>query len=147
VARRRERLDAVLADCRTHTPASAAWVADLADTERAAAVALEAWDGLGPLDCLVNNAGVPMRRHTTRLDYGTLEWVMRVNFLAPARMTLALLPKMTERGAGIVVNVSSVAGRSGTPTKPPIRPASSPFAAGARRRPWTSSIPASASGP
>jgi short-subunit dehydrogenase len=88
-------------------------VADLADVERAEQVALEAWDAFGHLDCLVNNAGVPMRRHTTRLDYDTLEWVMRVNFMAPARMTMALLPRMLERGSGTIVNVSSVAGRLG----------------------------------
>ena len=38
---------------------------------------------------------------------------MRVNFLAPASMTMALLPRMLDRGAGMVVNVSSVAGRLG----------------------------------
>ncbi len=113
VARREDRLAQVLADCRTDSPASRMWVADLGDVESAERVALEAWDAFGHLDCLVNNAGVPMRRHTTRLDYATLEWVMRVNFLAPARMMMALLPKMTARGEGMIVNVSSVAGRLG----------------------------------
>ncbi|MHB8681400.1 MAG: SDR family NAD(P)-dependent oxidoreductase [Acidimicrobiales bacterium] len=113
VARREDRLAGVLADCREKAPGSRMWVADLADTERAAEVALEAWDAFGGLDCLVNNAGVPMRRHTTQLDAETLEWVMRVNFLAPARMTLALLPRMLEAGKGMIVNVSSLAGRLG----------------------------------
>jgi short-subunit dehydrogenase len=113
VARRENRLAEVLEDCRAVSPSSKMWVADLADTERAEAVALEAWDAFGHLDCLVNNAGVPMRRHTKELDYETVEWVMRVNFMAPARMTMALLPRMIERGDGMVVNVSSVAGRLG----------------------------------
>jgi short-subunit dehydrogenase len=113
VARRRDRLEEVLEDCRVSSPNSRMWVADLADTDLAASVALEAWDAFGHLDCLVNNAGVPMRRHTTELDNDTLEWVMRVNFFAPARMTLAVLPRMVERGEGMVVNVSSVAGRLG----------------------------------
>jgi short-subunit dehydrogenase len=113
VARRAERLAAVLADCRAHAPESRLWVADLADLERAEAVAVEAWDAFGHLDCLVNNAGVPMRRHTTELDRSVLEWVMRVNFLAPACMTMALLPRMTARRAGMILNVSSVAGRLG----------------------------------
>jgi short-subunit dehydrogenase len=113
VARRRDRLEEVLADCTVTSPDSRLWVADLGDVELAERVVLEAWDAFGGLDCLVNNAGVPMRRHTTRLDYETLEWVMRVNFLAPASMTMALLPRMLERGSGMVVNVSSVAGRLG----------------------------------
>ncbi|HLX89444.1 MAG TPA: SDR family NAD(P)-dependent oxidoreductase [Acidimicrobiales bacterium] len=113
VARRQDRLAEVLADCRKHSPGSRMWVADLGDVDQAERVALEAWDALGGLDCLVNNAGVPMRRHTTKLDGDTVEWVMRVNFLAPARMTMALLPRMLEQGSGMVVNVSSMAGRLG----------------------------------
>jgi short-subunit dehydrogenase len=113
VARRKDRLAEVLADCQKQSPESRQWVADLADVERAEQVALEAWDAFGGLDCLVNNAGVPMRRHTTRLDYDALEWVMRVNFLAPARMMLAVLPRMLERGSGMIVNVASLAGRLG----------------------------------
>lgn len=113
VARRQDRLAEVLADCRASSPASRMWVADLADLEAAEKVVLEAWDTFGHLDCVVNNAGVPMRRHTTKLDGETLDWVMRVNFLAPARMTMAVLPRMQGRGTGMIVNVSSVAGRLG----------------------------------
>lgn len=113
VARRQDRLTEVLADCRKSAPDSRMWVADLADLEAAEEVARDAWDAFGHLDCLVNNAGVPMRRHTTKLDGETLDWVMRVNFHAPARMTLALLPRMIERGSGMIVNVSSMAGRLG----------------------------------
>ena len=113
MARRRDRLTDVLERCLQGSPRSAMWVADLADTEEAERVALDAWETFGHLDCLVNNAGVPMRRHVTELDHRTLEWVMRVNFLAPARMTMAILPLMLERGRGTVVNVSSVAGRLG----------------------------------
>jgi short-subunit dehydrogenase len=54
-----------------------------------------------------------MRRHTSKLDLATIEWVMRVNFLAPAHMALTLLPRFSERGEGMIVNVSSVAGRLG----------------------------------
>jgi short-subunit dehydrogenase len=89
------------------------WVGDLADTETAERLALGAWDAFGHLDCLVNNAGVPLRRHTTDLDFATVDWVMRVNFLSPARMTMALLPRMLARGSGMVLNVSSLVGRLG----------------------------------
>jgi len=113
VARRADRLAEVLADCQADSPRSRLWVADLGDLERAGSLALEAWDAFGHLDCLVNNAGVPMRRHTTKLDLATLEWVMRVNFLAPAHMTMTLLPRLIAGGSGMIVNVSSVAGRLG----------------------------------
>lgn len=38
---------------------------------------------------------------------------MRVDFTSPARMTMALLPRLLERGHGMVVNVSSLGGRLG----------------------------------
>src|SRR3954453_13928489 len=67
VARRKERLDAVLADCRTNAPDSRIWPADLGDLDLAERVALEAWDAFGHVDILVNNAGIPKRRHVTEL--------------------------------------------------------------------------------
>lgn len=113
VARRRDRLQEVLADCRRRAPRSEMWVADLGDLDAAEQVALEAWDRLGHLDVLVNNAGMSKHRHATDLTPDDVEQVMRVNFHAPARMTLAVLPKMLARDAGVVVNVSSMCGRVG----------------------------------
>src|SRR6185436_21185367 len=81
VARRRDRLDAVLAECREHAPESRLWAADLGDLDRAERVALEAWDAFGHLDVLVNNAAIPKRRHVTALTPDELEHTMRVNFL------------------------------------------------------------------
>jgi short-subunit dehydrogenase len=113
IARRRDRLGEVLADCRRASPDSAMWVADLGDTDAIGLLAGRAWDELGGIDVLVNNAAVPKRRVVTELEADEVEAVMRVNFFAPMRLTLALLPRMLERGSGIIVNVSSVGGRLG----------------------------------
>jgi short-subunit dehydrogenase len=113
IARRGERLADVLADCRRRSPGSAMWVADLADTDSLAALARQTWDDLGGIDVLINNAAIPKRRPVTDLEPGEVEDVMRVNFFAPMRLTLALLPRMLERGSGLIVNVSSVGGRLG----------------------------------
>ena len=115
VARRKDRLEQILEECKATAPESRVWAADLGDVPLAEKVALEAWDTFGHLDVLVNNAGIPKRRHVTELTYDEVEEVMRVNFLSPTRMTLALLPRMLERGKGSIVNVSSVAGRLGNP--------------------------------
>ena len=113
IARRRDRLGEVLADCQRTSPASAMWVADLADTAAVGELALRAWDALGGIDVLVNNAAIPKRRPVAQLDPAEVETVMQVNFFAPMRLTLAVLPRMLQRGSGMIVNVSSVGGRLG----------------------------------
>ena len=79
------------------------------------ALAAAALDELGGVDVLVNNAGIPKRRHVTRLDPTTVESVMNINFFSPVRLTLALLPHMLERDSGQIVNVSSVAATLSSP--------------------------------
>jgi short-subunit dehydrogenase len=107
VARRADRLAEVLEQCRRHTPESRMWSADLGDLERAEGVAIEAWDAFGHLDCLVNNAAIAKRVHTMDLTVDDVNQTMDVNFFSPICMAMALLPRMDERGAGLVVNVSS----------------------------------------
>ena len=113
VARRRDRLEQVLARCAPHAPASRLWAADLGDLDAAVRVADEAWDAFGGLDCLVNNAAIPKRVPVARLTDDLVDETMRVNFTAPVRMTLALLPRWLARGSGCAVNVSSLGGRIG----------------------------------
>ena len=117
VARRADRLDQVLADCRDRSPDSRRYVADLSEPDAAAALALEIDEELGGFDVVVNNAGIPMRRAAQRLTLAEVERAMRVNYLSPVAITLALLPGMLERGSGTVVNVSSMGGRVGVATE------------------------------
>jgi NAD(P)-dependent dehydrogenase (short-subunit alcohol dehydrogenase family) len=114
-ARRQDRLDEVLERCRAHSPASRRWVVDLSDPAAVDRLAVEALDELGGVDVLVNNAGIPKRRHVSKLDMDTVESVMNINFLSPVRLTLALLPSMLERGSGRIINVSSVAATLSSP--------------------------------
>src|SRR5436305_4041102 len=67
VARRRDRLEQVLADCLASSPESRLWVADLSDLDAAAAVVRAADEAFGGLDGLGNTAGQPKRRHVTEL--------------------------------------------------------------------------------
>ena len=113
IARRRDRLAEVLANCQKHSPDSTMWVADLADSASVCPLAQQAAEALGGIDVLVNNAAIPKRRLVTALEPSEVETVMRVNFFAPMRLTLAVLPQMLSRGAGMIVNVSSVGGRLG----------------------------------
>ncbi|HEV3227577.1 MAG TPA: SDR family oxidoreductase [Acidimicrobiales bacterium] len=111
LARRAERLAEVLARC--DGDGHRAWTCDLGDIEAAERVALDAWDEFGHLDVIVHNAAIPKRRTVQQLTPGELDDVMAVNFFAPARMTLAVLPRMLARDSGVIVNVSSLGGRLG----------------------------------
>ena len=115
VGRRADRLDEVLAECRARGAEGRAWAVDLADPDDAERVALEAWETFGHLRAVVHNAAIPMRRRATELSLDDIEQTMLVNFWAPVRMTMALLPLMLERDAGVIVNVSSMGGRLGIP--------------------------------
>lgn len=115
VARRRPELEAVMGDCRRHSPASMALVADLTEPGSAEEAVQRTCRELGRLDVVVNNAAVPMRVHVTRLSTEEVRRAMEVNFMAAVRVTLAALPTMVSAGGGHIVNVSSVAGRIGSP--------------------------------
>jgi len=113
VARREDRLDAVLRECRATSPKSERWVADLSDPAGAADLAIEIWDAFDGIDVVINNAGAPMRRHATQLTMAEVERTMTLNYFSPVAITLALLPRMLARRSGMFVNVSSLGGRLG----------------------------------
>lgn len=108
VARREHELAEVLSTCRETSPESTMFVADLSDLDALDAVAARITADFGPVDVLVNNAGVPKRRRADALQPADVEDVMRINYFSPVRLTLALLPGMRARGAGHIVNVSSM---------------------------------------
>lgn len=113
VARREDRLRDVLERCLPDSPASQLWVCDLDDPEAAEEVALEVEGAFGAVDVLVNNAAIPKRRHVTELTVAEFQETLRVDLESPVRMTLALLPRMLDRGRGSIVNVASMGGRVG----------------------------------
>jgi len=118
VARREDRLREVLERCQQQAPESQMWVSDLGDVEASERLVLEAWDAMGHLDVVVHNAAIPKRRRIQELTVADLDEVMRVDFTTPARMTMAVLPRMLERDRGVIVNVSSLGGRLGIVHEP-----------------------------
>lgn len=106
VARRKARLEALAEELPGE---HRVLPADLADLEAADRVAREAVDAGGPIDGLINNAGVQIVRPTARTTAEEGEWLFRIDTLAPFRLIHALLPPMLERGAGYIVNIASLA--------------------------------------
>ena len=98
--------------CKTH--ACQADVADFTQVENAC-VAIE--EALGPVDILINNAGISPKTNGVRVETWEMEveeWrrVVDVNLTGCFNTVRALGPGMKNRGAGCIVNMSSVAGRA-----------------------------------
>ena len=106
-ARREDRLREVVEQCRGHGADATMWPADLADIDSIDALAQQMIDDLGGIDVLVNNAGAPRRRLMQAITPAEFDATMTINFTAPMRLTLAVLPHMLDRGNGHIVNVGS----------------------------------------
>lgn len=84
---------------------------DLTREEDARQVAASA----GPVDVLVNNAGVTFYGPIDETPEDELRRVFETNFFAMVRLTKLVLPSMRERRSGVVVQISSPSGRRGFP--------------------------------
>ena len=69
----------------------------------------------GPVDVLVNNAGVSWFGPTPDIDVATFARLFVANVQAPYFLTAALAPQMAARGSGVIINVGSMAGEVGMP--------------------------------
>jgi short-subunit dehydrogenase len=70
---------------------------------------------LGPVDLLVNNAGIEHYARFEREDLDRIEAIFRTNVLAAELLTRFVLPGMVERRRGHIVNISSAAGKTALP--------------------------------
>ncbi len=89
--------------------AVAGWVLDVADRPRADAVIAEAVERFGPIEILVNNAGINVLGDAHALTPEEWDAVIDVNLNAPWYLSRAVLPAMRARRRGVIVNVGSVA--------------------------------------
>ncbi len=65
---------------------------------------------LGPIDLLVNNAGIEQTSYYEGLELDAIEQFIAVNLTAPMLLTRLLLPSMLAANRGHVVNIASIAG-------------------------------------
>jgi NAD(P)-dependent dehydrogenase (short-subunit alcohol dehydrogenase family) len=87
--------------------------ADLRDPLAREQAVAAARRNLGPVDLLINNAGVEYSARYDELSPDQIEEVIAVNLRAPMLLARLVLPEMRRRGTGHIVNLSSLAGESG----------------------------------
>jgi NAD(P)-dependent dehydrogenase (short-subunit alcohol dehydrogenase family) len=91
---------------------------DVADWDAVAALARRVEADHGPLDVLVNNAGVGMTGRLTDVSVDDWRWIRSVNIDGVVHGCLGFGPAMVARGTGHVVNVSSGLGYTPRATEP-----------------------------
>src|SRR4051812_24116328 len=115
IARRPELLRELEQQLQRVSPHSATVVCDVADIDAFQSTLRETEATRGRIDVLINNAGIEA---PTPVDAGfndAYRRIMDINFFGLAAGTLAVLPGMTRRRDGIVVNVSSDTARAPEP--------------------------------
>ena len=110
-ARRAELLAAVAAECGARGAAVEAMVGDLAERPFVESMVSRALERFGRVDIVVNNAGISKHKQIYGVTAEEIDYVLRVNFLAPAYLTVAAIPAMLRQGGGYIVNLSSAAGK------------------------------------
>lgn len=88
---------------------------DVADPEAILGAVAEVEAALGPIDVLINNAGIVHRAPLVGTPLARWRETFAVNLEAPFLLARACVPGMVDRGAGRIVNVASISGRLGTP--------------------------------
>ncbi|HEY1370506.1 MAG TPA: 3-oxoacyl-ACP reductase family protein [Gaiellaceae bacterium] len=87
--------------------------ADVSDEQQVRAMVDRAYDELGQVDVLVNNAGVVGQVFFDELSVEEWDRVVSVNLRGVFLCTRFVLPRMLERGSGNVINIASQLGQIG----------------------------------
>jgi NAD(P)-dependent dehydrogenase (short-subunit alcohol dehydrogenase family) len=88
---------------------------DVTDEARVREMVAVARERNGPVDVLVNNAGIIQVGPMEEMRAGDFEQSLDTHFWAALHTTLAVLPDMKARGSGRIVNVSSIGGKIAVP--------------------------------
>lgn len=117
VARRRDRLDALVTEIENAGGTALAAPTDISDRAQAENAVRQTLDRFGRLDVLVNNAGLMLLGPVTGADVDHWERMIAINQKGLLYMTHAALPSLLkaaengERQVADIVNISSIAGR------------------------------------
>ena len=117
VARRKDRLDTLVAEIESTGGTALTVAADITDRSQAEQAIQTVVDRFGRLDILINNAGLMLLGHVVDTEVEEWERMIAVNQNGLLYMTKAALPHLLDsakdelRGVADIVNISSIAGR------------------------------------
>jgi 2-hydroxycyclohexanecarboxyl-CoA dehydrogenase len=109
----RQTAEETAAAVRAHGVPAALVNADFARREEIDEAVAEVTSALGPVDILVNNAAYVQRRRFTESSWDDWEAQAQVTAFGAMECTRAVLPSMTERQGGRVINITGDSGKLG----------------------------------
>jgi NAD(P)-dependent dehydrogenase (short-subunit alcohol dehydrogenase family) len=112
-ARTESQVKAVVAEIAQAGGNARPFVADLALSHQPHALVSKVESVLGPIDFLINNAGIASSAPVARISLDEWNRIFAINVTATFLCTQAALPRMIERGSGRIVNIASVVARCG----------------------------------
>ena len=110
-ARNTEALDQLATSIRAEGGIAISVPTDVTQSAAVAALVATTLEKLGRIDILVNNAGIGLHTPIADADANDVEALFRLNVLAAAAVIRAVIPTMRAQRSGMVINISSVAGR------------------------------------
>lgn len=105
--------DGLIEQVRMHAKRTFSIVADLTQAEDRERVIGEAVARLGGIDILINNAGDELTSPYHELSEATIERLLALDLVAPMMLSRKAIPYMRAQGAGLIINMSSLAGKLG----------------------------------
>lgn len=112
-ARTAANVATLLSDLRNDGITAAGGAADVGDPASVHAMFETVTAELGPIDTLINNAGIAIFRPFSELSLEDWDATMATNLRSLFLVTREVLPGMRERKSGVIVNVASLAGKNG----------------------------------
>jgi 3-oxoacyl-[acyl-carrier protein] reductase len=103
---------------KTEVGAALGVVCDLVDPEAPNLLIEQVTAELGPVDVLVNNVGIAYQRSFEEVSDEQWDEMWQLNVMSYVRAIRAVLPEMRDRARGVIVNVSSTAGKRPSTSMP-----------------------------
>jgi 3-oxoacyl-[acyl-carrier protein] reductase len=111
-ARTADRVAALVSELRQAGVDAAGAPADVGDPDQVRAAVAQVATQLGPIDVLVNNAGIGILKPFDQLSLADWDATMATNLRSLFLVTREVLPGMRQRGHGAIVNIASLAGKN-----------------------------------
>jgi len=119
VARSKTKLDTLTNDCQSFKGKVVGFQADLQDKIHLKQLVDKAVNSFGSVDILVNNAGIGYERPFSEQSPDQIDSVISTNLMAPMYLTKLILPVLLKNKTGVIMYVTSLAGKIGFPNLAP----------------------------